>query len=90
MIAFIAFDFDSPGKSWIAPPPLSILPIFSIFNFVYWLLREEFECFYFYKLNYTGKPYFYTIVASKEKVNLTDLGKYGKVIEVSIEDIFGY
>jgi predicted Zn-dependent peptidase len=44
----------------------------------------------FYKLNYTGKPYFYTIVASKEKVNLTDLGKYGKVIEVSIEDIFGY
>jgi predicted Zn-dependent peptidase len=44
----------------------------------------------FYKSNYTGKPYFYSIVASKEKVNLTDLSKYGKVIEVSISDIFGY
>lgn len=44
----------------------------------------------FYKANYAGKPYFYTIVASKEKVNLNDLAKYGQVIEVSISDIFGY
>ena len=44
----------------------------------------------FYKTNYTGKPYFYSIVASKEKVNLNDLSKYGKVVEVSISDIFGY
>ncbi len=44
----------------------------------------------FYKTNYTGKPYFYSIVASKEKVNLSDLSKYGKVVEVSISDIFGY
>jgi predicted Zn-dependent peptidase len=44
----------------------------------------------FYKSNYTNKPYFYTIVASKDKVNLNDLSKYGKVIEVSISEIFGY
>lgn len=44
----------------------------------------------FYKNNYTGKPYFYSIVASKDKVKMEDLTKYGKLIEVSITDIFGY
>ena len=44
----------------------------------------------FYKSNYTNKPYFYTVVASKDKVNLNDLNKYGKVVEVSISEIFGY
>jgi hypothetical protein len=44
----------------------------------------------FYKTNYTGKPYFYSIVASKDKVKMEDLTKYGKLVEVSITDIFGY
>lgn len=44
----------------------------------------------FYKTNYTGKPYFYSIVASKDKVKMEDLSKYGKLVEVSITDIFGY
>lgn len=44
----------------------------------------------FYKNNYTGKPYFYSIVASKDKVKMEDLSKYGKLVEVSISDIFGY
>lgn len=44
----------------------------------------------FYQTYYTGKPYFYTVVASKDKVDVKDLAKYGKVVEVSLTDIFGY
>lgn len=44
----------------------------------------------FYKTNYTGKPYYYAIVGSKEKLDVQALNKYGKVVEVSLSEIFGY
>ena len=38
----------------------------------------------------SGKPYTYTVVASEEKVNMTDLEKLGAVKKLSLEEIFGY
>lgn len=44
----------------------------------------------FYNKNYVGNPYYYCIMASKEKVNVKELSRYGKVMEVTLEAIFGY
>lgn len=44
----------------------------------------------FYSENFIGIPYFYCIMASKDKINLDDLKKYGLLKELSLEEIFGY
>jgi predicted Zn-dependent peptidase len=44
----------------------------------------------FHKDNYETKKYSYCILASKDKINMADLEKYGKVEELSLEQIFGY
>lgn len=44
----------------------------------------------FFDAHYKGQTFNYCIIASKEKVNAADLAKYGKVIELTLEDIFGY
>jgi hypothetical protein len=30
------------------------------------------------------------VMGSKEKINVEDLKKYGEVVELTLEDIFGY
>jgi predicted Zn-dependent peptidase len=37
-----------------------------------------------------GKPYNLVIVASKKRINLEELKRYGKVTEVSLDQLFGY
>jgi predicted Zn-dependent peptidase len=44
----------------------------------------------FYTANYKGKTFTYAIMGSKEKINMTDLKKYGEVKEVTLEELFGY
>jgi len=44
----------------------------------------------FYNETYVGKPYSYCIMGSKEKIDVNGLNKYGRVMEVTLEDIFGY
>ncbi len=44
----------------------------------------------FHKSNIAGKPYTYCLVASKDKVNLEMLKKYGEVKELSLTELFGY
>ncbi len=44
----------------------------------------------FYDANYKGKTYSYCIMGSKDKISNEDLSKYGTVITVTLEDIFGY
>lgn len=44
----------------------------------------------FHEANLKGKPYTYCIMGSKAKISDKDLAKYGKVTELSLEEIFGY
>lgn len=44
----------------------------------------------FYNKNYRGINYHMMVMGSKEKISLDDLKKYGEVVELSLEDIFGY
>lgn len=44
----------------------------------------------FHESNIAGKPYTYCLVASKDKVNLENLKKYGEVKELTLETLFGY
>lgn len=44
----------------------------------------------FYNKNYKGATYHYMVMGSKEKINVEDLKKYGEVVELTLEDIFGY
>jgi len=44
----------------------------------------------FHKENFEDKKYTYCVLASKQKINVADLSKYGKVEELSLEQIFGY
>jgi predicted Zn-dependent peptidase len=44
----------------------------------------------FYNKNYKGTTYHYMVMGSKEKINVEDLKKYGEVVELTLEDIFGY
>lgn len=44
----------------------------------------------FHDARYKNVSYNYLVLGSKEKVDLTELRKYGKVVELSMEDIFGY
>ncbi|MES2560892.1 MAG: insulinase family protein [Bacteroidota bacterium] len=44
----------------------------------------------FFDEHYKGKTFNYAIIGSSDKVKKEDLAKYGNVIEVSLEDIFGY
>ncbi len=44
----------------------------------------------YFNNHYVGKAYHYAIMGSKEKINLNDLKKYGEVVELTLEDIFGY
>lgn len=37
-----------------------------------------------------NKPYTYCVVASNKKVSMEDLGKYGEVKQLSLEELFGY
>jgi predicted Zn-dependent peptidase len=38
----------------------------------------------------SGKPYALVVVADRARVGKTDLAKYGKVVEVEINELFGY
>jgi predicted Zn-dependent peptidase len=44
----------------------------------------------FHSTYYKDRPYAYCVVASKDRVKKEDLEKYGKVVELSLKDIFGY
>jgi predicted Zn-dependent peptidase len=44
----------------------------------------------FHNTCYSKKPYAYFLIANKEKVKMSDLEKFGKVKELTLEDIFGY
>lgn len=45
---------------------------------------------HFYDEHYKGKTFNYAVIGSSDKVKKEDLQKYGNLIEVSLEDIFGY
>ena len=44
----------------------------------------------FQQTTYKNKPFTYCVMGSKDKIKMDDLSKYGKVTEVSLEEIFGY
>lgn len=44
----------------------------------------------FHKDRYTGRKYTMCVLGSKKKINMTDLAKYGRVVELSLNDVFGY
>ena len=44
----------------------------------------------FHQEELANKPWAMSVLADKEKVKKADLAKYGKVIELSLTDIFGY
>ncbi len=44
----------------------------------------------FHNTCYSKKPYAYFLIANKEKVKMSDLEKFGKVKELTLEEIFGY
>ena len=44
----------------------------------------------YHKQNVAGKIYAMCVVASKDRIKDTDLSKYGKVIKLNLQDIFGY
>jgi predicted Zn-dependent peptidase len=44
----------------------------------------------FFNKHYKGKTYNYCVIGSNEKVKKEDLKKYGSLIEVNLEEIFGY
>ncbi len=39
---------------------------------------------------YSKKPYAYFLIANKDKVKMSELEKFGKVKELTLEEIFGY
>lgn len=44
----------------------------------------------FHKNYFSGKPYTYALVASKDKLKMEDLKKIGEVKHISLEELFGY
>lgn len=44
----------------------------------------------FHKERVSGKPYALIVVADRNRVSKTDLSKYGKVVELTIDELFGY
>lgn len=44
----------------------------------------------FHNQRYTGKPFAYCVIGSKEKINMSTLSKRGKIVELSLTDLFGY
>lgn len=44
----------------------------------------------FHRQYYKGKPFVYTILGDRTRVKVEDLQKYGKVKELTMEEIFGY
>ncbi len=44
----------------------------------------------FYNNRYQGIKYHMMVMGSKDKISLDDLKKYGEVVELTLEDIFGY
>ncbi|MFM2334452.1 MAG: hypothetical protein RIS91_455 [Bacteroidota bacterium] len=44
----------------------------------------------FHQSRVSGRPYTMVVVADKARVTKADLAKYGKVVEVSLSDLFGY
>ena len=43
----------------------------------------------FYNNSIKSKPLVIGIVGDKSRINLTDLAKYGKIIEISENELFG-
>lgn len=44
----------------------------------------------FHKQRFANKSYIYFIIGNKDKINMKELEKTGKLIEVNLEEIFGY
>ena len=44
----------------------------------------------FHKENYASPKYTLCVLGSKEKINMNDLARYGKIEELNLEQIFGY
>jgi predicted Zn-dependent peptidase len=44
----------------------------------------------FHTTRYKNKPFYYCVMGSKDRIKKEDLAKYGEVVEVSLEEIFGY
>lgn len=44
----------------------------------------------FHKNTIAGKPYTYCVIASRDKIKMDDLKKFGELRELTLEEIFGY
>ena len=44
----------------------------------------------FHRKNYDSRNYTLCVLASKKSINPAELNKYGKVEELTLEQIFGY
>jgi predicted Zn-dependent peptidase len=44
----------------------------------------------FHDQYYKDKPYAYCVLGSKKRIDMKELGKYGRVVTLSLKDIFGY
>lgn len=44
----------------------------------------------FHQDHMAGKKWNIRVIASKDKIDMNSLAKYGKVVELSLEDVFGY
>ena len=44
----------------------------------------------FHRDRVSGKPYTMSVVADRKLITKDDLGRYGKVVELGIDEIFGF
>jgi len=44
----------------------------------------------FHDQQYKDRAYAYCVLGSKERIDMKELGKYGRVVELSLKDVFGY
>ncbi len=59
-----------------------------IYNYLQKTSLQEVQSFY--QTMYKNKPYTMLVIGSKDKIDLKELERYGKVTELSLEQVFGY
>lgn len=79
----ILFRFDALNKLGINHDNRQ-----QIYNRIGTLKFEDIDNFF--NMYYVNKPSYYCIMGSKDKLKQDDLKKYGNLVELSLEDIFGY
>jgi predicted Zn-dependent peptidase len=48
------------------------------------------ELFNFYQKRYKNQAFTLLVLGSKDRIKTEDLSKYGKVEQITLQDIFGY